>query len=122
MTLDPRTATLDEIRDWFAKRDGWLRDPNGTWSREGKFWPEAYHPYPPTLDGAAKALPEGWWWTREGASASHRKDGLLLKWSACQCGADKWGIVETPDTGNEIADRYRLAVKVRLAGRSNPCG
>ena len=121
MTFDPNTATLDELRNWLAEDDGWQLHEDGLWYIPGEF-PAKDHPYPPTLDGAAKALPEGWWWTREGASASHRKDGLLLKWSACQCGADKWGIVETPDTGNEIADRYRLAVKVRLAGRSNPCG
>jgi len=137
MTIDPLTATLDELRDWFAERDGWNRpdaapDPTryslveaagdslvrGRWWRRdktGKYRTQFDHPYPPTRDGAAGAMPEGWFWTRDGAAVSHRPDGLLLKWTACQRGADNWRVVENPDTGNEIDDRYRLAALACLA-------
>ena len=113
MTLDPRTATLDEIRDWFAERDGWTLEPvtQCFWEKVVEYGTLRVgpHPYPDTRDGAASAMPEGWYWVREGASFSHRQDGLMLKWKACQRGADNWRIVETPDTNNEIDDRYRLA-------------
>ena len=115
-----KTATLDELRDWLAGEDGWkhvLRHTHA--SGLGQMWwqrdngDESFdHPHPPTLDGAAAALPEGWDWSR-----------LLgfREWYAAQPDANGritgWGVT-IPDTGNEIAARYRLAVLCRLAEKA----
>ena len=105
MTFDPNTATLDELRNWLAEDDGWQLHEDGLWYIPGEF-PAKDHPYPPTLDGAAKALPEGWKWSRDYGECWRAWVGLEP-------------YVEVPDTKSEIADRYRLAVMTRLAGRSN---
>jgi hypothetical protein len=98
------TMTLDELRDAHAKRDDRF-----------KHWPHlrfldqiGAHPVPATLDAIAGLMPPGWWWTREGGSTPN-PNGLLLKWAACQVGHDRWGVVTTPDTGDELTDRARLA-------------
>lgn len=113
------TATVDELRDWLAVDDGWNRWQvattvdgvttlgRDTWhapNQEGKntivFGP---HPHPATRDGAAAAMPDGWdWWK------------VTAEWAAQASHAP---MIRTPDTGDEIADRYRLAVLCRLAER-----
>jgi len=117
------TATVDELRDWLAVDDGWNRwrvatTVDGvttlgrdTWhapNQEGKttinFGP---HPHPPTRDGAAAAMPEGWRWIRGGNRWSGIHPGSVVHWKDAHI----------PDTGDEIADRYRLAVLCRLAER-----
>jgi len=125
------TATVDELRDWLAVDDGWTKrkatghpimhpfppnDYKWFWDFKGTMgiWE---HPHHHTRDGAADAMPDGWYWIRDGAATSHRPDGLLLRWVACERGANNWRVVEVPDTGDEIADRYRLAVLCRLAER-----
>jgi hypothetical protein len=128
--MDPTTMTLDEIRDWAARRQGWTETTpamcddqsvplDAQWHRPTRSgspgsltW--CIHPIPPTLDAIAGLMPEGWWWTREGGS-SPNPQGLLLKWAACQIGSDRWGIVTVPDTGNELLDRARLAMLATLA-------
>lgn len=130
--------TTDEIRNEIARLNGWnppdtypeltgdqfIDATNRTtvcgkwWRREGGMLVAVpNHPFPATLDGAAAAMPVGWFWVREGASFSHRQDGLMLKWKACQRGADNWRVVETPDTGDEIHDRYALALAAMKAER-----
>lgn len=126
-----KTATLDELRDWLAGDDGWEKftdhDYHGgnkvdiaAWRKHqpqlaiinfGSPWRVLWvHPHPPTLDGAAAALPEGWDWSRA--------NGVWHGWhEAC---TKACGCVEpsTEDTGDEIADRYRLAVLCRLAEKA----
>lgn len=112
--------TTDQLRDWCAEDDGWLppakTNPLGPWSKvetRGGFEVVRFgpHPYPPTRDGAAAALPEGWTWGRglslpvEGQS---RMRWLAWAWSP-------YRDLETPDTGDEISDRFRLAVLCRIA-------
>lgn len=111
--------TTDQIRDELAAKAGWVppaaTNPSGPWSkvetRGGyevtRFGP---HPMPPTLDGANAAVPEGWYWIRDGAATSHRPDGLLLRWVACERGANNWRVVEVPDTGDPVHDLYQLAL------------
>ncbi len=79
--------TLQEIRDWFAARNKWNKP--GTWlpktgdsktdamyrkwalehwwkagEADGNLMVSLSHPFPPTLDGAHGAMPEGWEWER----------------------------------------------------------
>ena len=102
MKIDPRTATLDAIRDWFAKRDGWQFQYNSWWHPTIM---ASVHPYPPTRDGAAAAMPSGWDWWRE----------------PCRINSSQWvaytnnNAVRVPDTNNEIDDRYRLAALAAMA-------
>lgn len=103
------TATVDELRDWLAVDDGW--EPY-TASNDVTVWHRGEvtvnyevspHPHPPTLDGAAAAMPKGWdWWK------------VTAEWAAQ---AAHTPMIRIPDTGDEIADRYRLAVLCRLAER-----
>lgn len=100
MKIDPRTATLDEIRDWFAERDGWTLEPvtQCFWEKVVEYGTLRVgpHPYPDTRDGAASAMPPGWQWTK----------GHLI-WRAM---LRDWATnVSVNDTNNEIDDRYRLA-------------
>ena len=114
MTFNPHTATQQELRDWLAGEDGWvkvkdvyggdawrkrslLHDPHSNWS----------HPHPPTRDGAAAALPEGYLWLR----MWHRDRGPF--WVVAPEYGDRGQAV--PDTGDEITDRYRLACLARVA-------
>lgn len=104
---------LDSVRDEVAKMNGWNRC-GAAWIKEtaappgrraGVIRPPDNHPFPATRDGAASAMPEGWLW---------RKCGVPSQWNAAKSG-DCWvdGVCVL-DTGDEIADRYRLA---RLALR-----
>lgn len=97
--------TTDELRDWHARRAGWIQvesDFEGElmWSKgPHKQWD---HPMPPTIDGAASAMPPNWSW--------QRSEG---KWWAGQIGATRWKCVQIPETSitgeHEIHDRYLLA-------------
>jgi len=114
---EAEAMTTDQHRDWCAVDDGWqkesvedLADPS--WWRwnahptlKSRTWCKG-HPHPPTRDGAADALPAGWTWRRYGSEGwrAFTTDGPLLQ-------------AKTPDTGDEIADRFRLAVACRLAMR-----
>jgi hypothetical protein len=62
---------------------------------------ENCHPFPATLDGAASAMPEGWWWHK------YHQTPRGLEYSAGRKGEK--GYTFAPDTGNEINDRHLLA-------------
>lgn len=113
--FNPHTATQQELRDWLAGEDGWvkvkdvyggdawrkrslLHDPHSNWS----------HPHPPTLDGAAAAMPVGWWWLRSELSYGE------TWWLAGPPDMNLY-TVKILDTGDEITDRYRLACLARVA-------
>lgn len=111
--MNPQTMTCDECRDELARRAGWkhITEPTDEWdadTRSMTMYPEhwiresthdvAYcHPYPPTLDGADSAVPDGYYWTRSAYS-----------WfgSKIPFGAE----VHIPDTGDKVADLYRVAL------------
>lgn len=116
--FNPHTATQQELRDWLAEQDGWVKSRGPTASIEG-CWPYWKHPdgrqlffrdpYPPTLAGAAAALPGTWDWTL-------RNSELV--------GTKVWKAHDKMDpsvraawtfTGDEITDRYRLACLARVA-------
>ena len=114
--MNPNTMTAQECADWCAMDDWWRqafqhRHASGAgqwwWERDGG--DESFdHPHPLTLDGAAKALPEGWSWTKHATSFGKW-------WAAYPPGWNGEEYPEVVDTGDEIADRYRLAVACRMA-------
>ena len=125
------TATLDELRDARAEMDGWIRLERSNDIFEHKNTGEIHasdgevadHPYPPTLDGAAKALPEGW--SFEVASGTWLKDdGKTVD----RVGFYAWAGRKPSDPSDthtetifveyatdEVTARYRLAVLCCLA-------
>ena len=116
--MNPNTMTLAECRDWLAIDDGWewrateLRTYPHWTDKNGDPWLDAKgydaHPYPPTLDAAASAMPEGWDWRRVG--------GEYLGGNKVNGG----GIVtraSVTDTDDEKLDRARLAVACRMAAK-----
>ena len=101
--------TLDELRDWYAEQRGWriFREgfPRPLYLAPGKPVDaecRLENPFPATLDGAARAMPDGWIWGRMPTN----RNGVL-EWVAENANLSKG--VRTPDTGNEIYDRYLLA-------------
>lgn len=118
--FNPHTASLDELRDWLARCDH-LKDlgkplsempwAEQHWDYDNCRWADAHkvHSHPPTLDGAAAAMPEGCTWTRE-------RSGIYssLFWKV----TSDTGIfdpIRLPDTGDRITDEYRLACLARVA-------
>lgn len=93
--------TLDELRDWHDNRIGlkWVDegDGHGEWhDADGNVcWP-----FPPTLDGAASAMPEGWKLRRLGWTDNG--------WEACAM-LNAGHIVSVCDQPTEIHARYLLA-------------
>lgn len=119
--IDPFTSPIDSIRDWIAKHAGYYLSQNDPWPMV--IWKHAEkdsvggHPFPPTLDAAASAMPEGWTWTREYLAPYYDQEtGLRLTWRGFH---DKYGSEYLLDTGDEIADRYRLAALCILAAKEN---
>jgi len=109
--------TTDEIRNWLAENQH-TSDRSVVDTRDNA--------YPHTLDGAAKALPEGmracieqgfgeWWWSVWEKVPECFKWG----WMRVRDGADQ--PIKIIYTGDEIHDRYKLAMEARKAmkGASN---
>ncbi|GEM_PF-2324927 len=145
--FNPNTATQQELRDWLAEQDGWInpnepfgserrggvplvsqwvrRLPNGDYEGLGydpsqRHVPVPVHPHPPTLDGAAAALPEGMRVERVHCLTMCRWE-YRLWFAASVFGAwlmvtdkDGWPVTR-PDTGDRITDEYRLACLARVA-------
>lgn len=119
MNPDLNTMTLDECRDWIARDEGWtsFSATNGivVWHR-GSFDTvgEPYstckepHPVPATIDAAASAMPERWWWFR------HVWNGEWVWTAVLKCGTIA-RVIHIRDTDDEKLDRFRLAVACRLA-------
>lgn len=112
--MNPQTMTCEECRDELARMDGWhktLRHRHASgveqwcWERDGG--DESFaHPHPPTLDGAAKALPEGWYVR----NLNHFQDG----WDAAAHSKDA-KIEQVRFAPDELTARYRLALACVLA-------
>jgi hypothetical protein len=110
--------TLDELRDWFAARDGWTNDAvpdaTGDWEwqktlRTGDVDKRENHPYPATLDAAAGAMPEQWVWYKTYAEYSGVYNSVHPR------GLGEAITAEVPDTRDEIHDRYLLAYRACCA-------
>ena len=95
---DPRDR-LAEMDGWKLKSERWYHP---VWHKLGSG--QKRHPHPPTLDGAAAAMPEGWWFTCE---ADY--------WIAHSPVSDMSFILTIPilRTKDETRDRYALALAVR---------
>jgi hypothetical protein len=120
--MNPDTMTLTELRDWHAREDGWEYMPNKYVpdSKVAGYWfhptmentDVGDHPCAATLDGAASAMPKGWEWQRRRGYPT--PEGSPLFWEAF-IWEPKHHKVYANDTGDEITDRYRLAMKAKLA-------
>lgn len=127
MTTDPRTMTTEQLRDWLARDGGWTITSVPLLHRDGTYevWvspagevghinignPQAC-PTPDTLDAAAAAMPEGWWWEKCYGMYAAVPNGGVLK---CH------GIM-ADDTGDEKHDRFLLAVLARIAQKGEKHG
>jgi len=116
--------TTDELRDELAREMGYrLIEPTATigymhWV-DAEGWPvfnEASEPMsdhecpiPATLDGAAAAMPEGFKWSKHGTYGRAR----CATYRAYA--ANNKMLAMVPDTGNEVHDRYSLALAARKA-------
>ena len=92
------SMTLDELRDWHARRAGWTQKIEGDF--EDAKWclhhhSQWDHPFQPTLDGADASFPKGRVWYRYLDYFS----GLVWK-----CGE-----VAIYDTGDKPRDLYELS-------------
>jgi len=119
--------THDETRDELARMDGWNKpgvlyteeDRGENFPRDmarrsvsrshwwrvtpnGEFEYRLDDPYPPTLDGANAAVPEGWTWNRWGCLYRGYHDGAVVK-------------VSDHGRGHEMDDLYALALACRRA-------
>lgn len=109
------TMTTAQLCDWHAERAGWKYEPgvegDPVWHKRDANWQRGHdhpdgsqyeHPFPPTLDGAASAMPEGWWWRRSDLSWGE------TWWLAGPPTVELY-TVKIPDTNDEPRDRYLLA-------------
>lgn len=122
MTIDPTTATIDECRDWLYRRKA-LSDLIGT--PHTMEWASAHwdtnhcrriddlglHPFPPTLDAAAEAMPSGWYMHElcdNRTEFGTPKYPWIARASKQQGGRMPDEVRSTGET--EIVTRFRLAV------------
>jgi len=95
--------TAAECADWLAlDRHQRRLDAMGSKATTEDYYRDP-EPFPLTLDGAARAMPDRWWWTKE------CEDGEPVYWYAFDKLA-RLSYIRIPDTGDEITDRYKLAV------------
>ena len=95
------SMTLEELRDWHAKRAGWTQKIEGDF--EDAKWclhhhSQWDHPFPPTLDGADASFPKGWEWGR----TPPRGD-----W--CAVSLERGITEQTAYTGDKPRDLYELS-------------
>jgi len=112
MALDARLLARDSMRNALSKDHWWRLNSDGSFDTSWK------HPYPLTLDSAASALPVGWKWARwgDGVWVAQRVYPASMLPKDCDM-----SIIETLDTGDEIRDRFVLAVLCRMAAKGvNP--
>jgi hypothetical protein len=110
--MNPDTMSVTELADWCARDEGYINVGVGCefWMHHTNPTVQVPHPFPLTLDGAAKAMPEGWyWWVNF--------TGLIVPFMAM-------AIERVPVRGqievraeDEITVRYRLGVKARRAAK-----
>lgn len=104
MTIDYTTATAQECADWLAEREGWTFKYNSWWHPTIM---ALFHPFPLTLDAAAKALRKPW---RLDGIIVWRTSGLV---NVSVYNTDTWGKVEA-EGPDELTARYRAAVAAAM--------
>jgi SH3-like domain-containing protein len=117
VSINPNTMTLDEIRDWMAERKGWVKvkDSHGgdAWRHKTLMHDASSnwsHPFPPTIDAAAAAMPE-----------NYRVTATIYIGFANSCAtAEHNGSTIRADGDTEILARYRLAMLCILVEESKP--
>ncbi len=124
--MNPDTMTLTELRDWHAREGGCVFVPHrifsdcpdlGKWIRNGRALEQ--HPFPATLDGAASAMPKGWEW---GRGYAYPASGMArIRWVAFRW-EPTYLELEILASDDEITDRYRLAMKAKLAEKETKRG
>jgi hypothetical protein len=129
---DIAKMTTQERRDWLARDEGWglpgdravcMDGTTGTLTSFARFAPfpsgltepqrprqvQKEHPIPDTLDAAAKALPEGWLWSRE------LMFNGTIHWVIRRWDGDQLRALKLSDTGDEKHARFGLAIAARMA-------
>jgi hypothetical protein len=128
--MNPNTMTCDECRDELARRKGWTWDASFVWHGTGRgAWVKRgtptddtqtiewtiVHPYPPTLDGAAAAMPEG----RSVRVNQEPRHKLTPHWLVNAVDIHEDGgrgyVMIDAEAEDELTARYRLAVACRMA-------
>jgi len=96
------SMTLDELRDWHAKRAGWTQKIEGDF--EDAKWclhhhSQWDHPFPPTLDAADASFPQKWRWAR----------GLYFWTADGTARHNQHKHAKIQDTGDKPRDLYELS-------------
>lgn len=111
--------TTDQIRDELAAKAGWVYEGGPVWQWRQYVNGERVnhldavsddHPFPPTLDGAAAALPDGWFpWERRKGPHGLFWEAIHPQWRG---GLNPHMCVRVPDhgRGHEMEDLYALAL------------
>ena len=110
--MNPDTMTVDECREWLAKDDEWNVFATDGYGNATAWINEKYktcgvvlnHPFPLTIDGAAKAMPKEFWY-KVCVNPRGRVDAYAER------GFTSIDVAAT----DELTARYRLAVKCRMA-------
>lgn len=108
--------TLDELRDWHARRAGWTYHPNlsgigggpNQHPATGAFWTRGnesvwVHPFPPTLDAADASFPQWWDWSRE------YRGGSVVWFASSMAEHPNTKRCHTIGTDSKIHDLYELS-------------
>jgi hypothetical protein len=129
---DIAKMTTQERRDWLAIDQGWFAPGDPIPKGPGTSWPQdkpgyltldcwykriegigsrsqSKHPIDDTLDAAAKALPEGWLWSRE------LMFNGTIHWVIRRWDGDQLRALKLSDTGDEKHARFGLAIAARMA-------
>lgn len=119
--MTPNEMSLDQARDWLSidEQDKILAAMGSKATTEDYY--KVGPVFPPTLDGAAGAMPEGWTWAKGyTVSVGMGAPPSGVAWSAKFVGDYARLSASVWSTGNEILDRYRLAVACRMAMKGTP--
>ena len=99
--------TTDELRDWHARRAGWVYiESRIAWRHESLMHDESSnwaHPFPPTLDAADASFPPDWDWSRE------YRGGSVVWFASSMAEHPNTKRCHTIGTDSKIHDLYALA-------------
>lgn len=129
--MNPNEMTLDQCRDWLAEDDGWRTETRSvahvdvcnhqnSFRADVQFWfrrkddpGTRLHPFPPTIDAIAAAMPEGW---KIEVESHVGKLGWIASGWLIGMEDMMW---ESLHADTELLARARLAVACRMAERGS---